>query len=1267
MPSSLTPKHPTSAPEAEPHETPLLLSVLGPMSARHDGHDLPLGPPRRRALLALLLIRLGRVVPTELLIEELWGEEPPRQSVATLQSHISHLRRVLQPASGPDRPTVLRHRAHGYVLELAPEQIDACRFERLVAEGRLLLERRDPRAARDRFTAALSLWRGSPYAEFDGHPPLSDESSRLEDVRLTAVESCAEAQLALGEAQEVAADLDREARLHPARERLVGHLMTALSRLGRQAEALEAYERTRVHLEEEFGVGTAAELRRVRTAILRQEPGAGGPTAGLMTGSVTGSLTGPLTRPAAGPRPGSPGPAGPALPATALGGATENDGEGTQGAEERPPCAAQEPERPTAAEAFGGIGGGTAAPDERSAAEEAGTTGTQADGPARGPGHAHRPTTITAYSQPTTTPPTTTPTRPATENSRSTHNNSRSTTESWQSTTENWPSPTENWQPPSKNWQSPTANADEHPRPTPPDAKTPEYDPNTESSRPVCGSPGAQSPFTGRSEELQRLTAAAASALAGHGHVAGVLGPAGVGKTRLLLEFALRLGTPQAGRKGADEDASGLEVIWSHCFLGEGVPPYWVWTQILRRLSTTRPDAFRAAAEPFGTLLAPLLPERADRPGGPAPESDWGRARFLTHDAVCEVLLALAAQRPLVLLMEDLHWADTASLDLLRLLSTRSQGHPLGIVLTAREYEIESDATLRRMLSEVLRGPRTETLRLGGLSRHAVAALVGPGVDARVVEVLHRRSEGNPYFVMQLLSLLGDARSLRRPDAVDVLLTRVPTGVREALHQRFATLPDTVLRVLRLCAVIGTEIDTDLLERTATEDEPVTKALELAIRAGLLGEDRHHPERLHFTHALVQETLIDELAREDRQRLHARVVEGISTRRLGQLADEEIERIAHHAWHAKSALPAADTLPLLLRAAEQAEQQLAYEQVETWLRRAVHLVGLLPPGDPSAASLNQRLHIQLGQVLATTRGYGHAEAETALARGWALSAAARSPEDPSVLWALCAAYIVTGRYDASRQFSHLLRDLADGTGQPVAVLGAAYGEGIVLHVRGQLRQALAELEHGVAMADGYANEGHSLARTFQHDPRVSCRSYDTFTRWLLGDRTTATARRRELLRLTEYDSRPSDRCFALYVDAVVAAWEDDARTARSSGAEGVRLADEHGLLYWKGMLGVLEGWGRTHCGQEDGLTLMHSSLAELRNSRTYLRRPLHLGLLAQAQHHAGRTEDAKTTFRALLAAVGQSNEHVYLHPDLPATRLLHDLLGRGAAESVATG
>ena len=365
-------------------------------------------------------------------------------------------------------------------------------------------------------------------------------------------------------------------------------------------------------------------------------------------------------------------------------------------------------------------------------------------------------------------------------------------------------------------------------------------------------------------------------------------------------------------------------------------------------------------------------------------------------------------------------------------------------------------------------------------------------------------------------------------------------------------------------------------------------------------------------------------------------------------------------------LPAAEVLPRLLLTAEHAERCMAYEQVEVWLRRAAQLVGFLPPDDSATARLEQKLHIQLGQVLATTRGYGHPEAKAALTRGRALSTVTHAPEDPSVLWALCAADLVTGRYDASRQFSGLLRDISRRTREPVAALGAAYGEGIVLHVRGMLPQALAELERGVGMADRFAEEGHALARTFQHDPRVSCRSYDIFTHWLLGHRRTAGARRQELLSLTDYESRPSDRSFALYVHGVVAAWEGDAGTALASSTEGVHLAGEHGLLYWKAMLGVVRGWALAHAGDhDDGLALMHTSLAELGQSRTHLRRPLHLGLLGQAQHHGGRAEEATTTFRMLLAAVGQRRERVYLHPALPATPLLHELLGHGADGAIA--
>ncbi|MFI6692976.1 BTAD domain-containing putative transcriptional regulator [Streptomyces sp. NPDC050433] len=680
-----------------------LLRVLGPISAQHEGRELPIGPPRRRAVLALLLIRLGRVVPTELLIEELWGNEPPHKPVATLQSHISHLRRVLdRAAAGQGTPSVLRYRAPGYVLQLPPEQVDFRRFEHMVSAGRTLLDQGDHPAAHDRLTRALRLWRGSPYTEFSAHPPLIDEATRLEQVRLTAVEFCAEAGLALGAADDVADALGTEVRRNPIRERLVGHLMTALSRLGRQAEALELYERTRRHLVEEFGVDTAVELQRVHTAILRQEPAIGG-----------------------------------------------------------------RPDEPT---------------DEAIGEPTGKTFTTEVVTPGRGL------EAVTAE--------------------------------------------------PVSGAISPGASP--------------------------AGASSSSVPFVGRSQELRRLTYAAAAAVTGHGHVACVVGAAGTGKTRLLLELSSRLEDPEVE----------LEVVTSQCIPGEGVSPYWLWTQVLRRLSAGRPDAFRAAAAPFGTLLAPLLPEQA---AGHAPaelsEVLWHQARFRTHDAVCEVLFTLATQRPLVLLVEDLNWADMASLDLLRLLCSRIHSFPLSIVLSAR-HQGPSESAACRTVAEILKGPRTETLELRGLSLDAVAALVeaqaGPGVEIEVVRTLHRRSKGNPYFVMQFLSHIGDARRLHDPDAAGILLAQIPDGVREVLRWQLSALPEPVLRVLRRCAVIGTEVDTDLLSRTAPDDEPVAAALDTAIREGLLSEDPLARGRLSFTHVLVQETLIDQLSREERQNLHAR-------------------------------------------------------------------------------------------------------------------------------------------------------------------------------------------------------------------------------------------------------------------------------------------------------------------------------------------------------------------------------------------------------------
>jgi tetratricopeptide (TPR) repeat protein len=754
--------------------------------------------------------------------------------------------------------------------------------------------------------------------------------------------------------------------------------------------------------------------------------------------------------------------------------------------------------------------------------------------------------------------------------------------------------------------------------------------------------------FVGRESELAALRILVADLLSGKGRLAAVLGEPGIGKSRLLSEVAQRVRNDR------------VEAVWGYCFPGPGAPPYWLWTQVLRQVAASRPEAFAAVRKRFGDGLSPLLDssqvEHRHRDRRPEVAPD----RFRTYDAVCETLLSLADDAPLLLMLEDLHWADAPSLQLLRLLTSRLNGRRLGIVITARTWEIESDPELGEALGETLWSPRTDTIRLDGLPEEAVSVLVsaasGPGVSRATVQRLHERSKGNPYFVNQLMSLLGDPARLHDPRAVRRLFTHVPSGVREVLTQRFAALPEATRDLLRLCAVIGSEIDPRLLTEVSGHDETVCDHLEPALRAQLLSEDPAGSGGLHFTHALVRETLYGELGRRRRAQLHARIAEALAARPAGR--HDGVEQLAHHAWEGSRVLSPAKALPALCRAGEEAELRLAYEQAEMWLRRAIDLVRLLPPGDDTAPLLEQQLQVQLGQMLATTRGYGDSDAEAAFTRSRALNPVTGAPDQPTVLWSLCTANLVTGRYDGALGFSDRLRAMPGTPQDPVAYLGARYGRGIVLHVRGRLPEALAELEDAVERADALGTEGgRRVARYFQHDPRVSCRSYEAFTRWLMGDEDAAAARRAELLALTRHDSRPNDRAFALYVDAVLAALEGDVATARSSGGRGREVADRYGLRYWTHMLSVCEGWAVAHSGEPDaGITLLTSALSGLETSGTLIRLPLHLGFLADALHHVGRVTEAGTALHRLLRETTARGEHAYLLPRLPSTRLMRHLL-----------
>jgi predicted ATPase/DNA-binding SARP family transcriptional activator len=243
----------------------LELGLLGPVRAVRAGRELPLGGPRQRAVLALLLVEAGRVVPAGRLIEDLWRGGPPPGAATTLRSYLSRLRALLAPDA------TLMARGGGYVLTLGPGRVDAGEFERLAGAGRAALAAGEAAAAANRFGEALGLWRGRALADMAEVERLALEAARLEELRLVVLEGRIEADLALGLHAEVVGELDRLVAEHPVRERMWRLLVLALYRGERQADALAACRRAREMLAEELGLDPGEELQRLEQQVLRHE------------------------------------------------------------------------------------------------------------------------------------------------------------------------------------------------------------------------------------------------------------------------------------------------------------------------------------------------------------------------------------------------------------------------------------------------------------------------------------------------------------------------------------------------------------------------------------------------------------------------------------------------------------------------------------------------------------------------------------------------------------------------------------------------------------------------------------------------------------------------------------------------------------------------------------------------------------------------------------------------------------------------------------
>ncbi len=256
--------------------------VLGPLEVTADGRSLALAGARTRAVLALLLVHANQVVSSDRLTEELWPGQPAAKATDSLQVRLSELRKALRSAGEADR---LVTRPPGYLLRVAPGELDVLRFEQLAAEGDTALAAGDAAMAAQYLDQALGLWRGPALADFDTVPSARAEAVRLEEQRLAALESRAEALLACGRHRDLIAELETLTAACPLREQFWYQRMLALYRAGRQADALRAYRELRDILVAELAIEPGPELRELHAGILRQDPALDGPAPDRTAGA----------------------------------------------------------------------------------------------------------------------------------------------------------------------------------------------------------------------------------------------------------------------------------------------------------------------------------------------------------------------------------------------------------------------------------------------------------------------------------------------------------------------------------------------------------------------------------------------------------------------------------------------------------------------------------------------------------------------------------------------------------------------------------------------------------------------------------------------------------------------------------------------------------------------------------------------------------------------------------------------------------------------
>jgi DNA-binding SARP family transcriptional activator/predicted ATPase len=832
--------------------------------------------------------------------------------------------------------------------------------------------------------------------------------------------------------------------------------------------------------------------------------------------------------------------------------------------------------------------------------------------------------------------------------------------------------------------------------------------------------------FVARERELAWLDGKLETALTGQGNVVFVTGGPGRGKTALLAEFAR-----QAMAAHGD-----LLVAAGSCNAYSGVgDPYLPFREVLAMLTgdveaawaagaISRDHALRLwAALPLtgqalvdhGPHVVPALipgPPLLDRAAAAAkPGATWLpqlRDRLERQRAAVEaleesdlfqqvtnLLRTLAKARPLLLVLDDLQWADAASAGLLLHLGRRLAGSPILLAGAYRPEEvIPRPASLRdpRTIPHPLRQVLAELQRQSGHiwldladvpepeGRHFVDSLLDAEpnrLEDGFRQDLFAHAGGHPLFTVELLRAMQERGDLVQDDtgswvpgpALD--WAELPPRVEGVIEARVGRLGEELREFLSVASVEGEEFTAQVVARVQEIGERQGLRMlsrELEKRHRLVRErsamhlGRQQLSRYRFAHALFQQYLYHDLGDGERALLHRKIAEAIEQCYEADLAPF-YSGLANH-WsqvvkdgHSDPAL-IGKTVEYSYKAGQQAKARFAAQEATEFFSHAITLLNTLP-ASPERAQQELDVQTALGSVLLATKGYGAPEVGQTYDRARMLcQQIGETPQLFQVLWGLGRFYLVRTPLQTCRELGEQLLNLAQQQQAPELLLEARNSLGAASSHLGELSQAQAHLEKGFALYDPQQHRSHALI--YGQDPGTVCLSRMTWTLWCLGYPEQALERKEQALALATELDHPFSMAFALNFVAQLHQFRREAQAAQGQAEAAISLCAEQGFDFYQAMGSCLRSWALFAQGQAtEGIAQLRQGVAAWKATGAVVLVPYYLALLAEMLGQTGQTETGLTTLAEALATVDQSGERFW---EAEIYRLKGELLWKDEGE-----